>query len=348
MRRSRTSSPREIDQISDEDRQRVMFAARARMTANAFCHLDYLDARTGALLSGSGLVQDREPPVVISDLELAVLGNANCANRLKAPPGPLVCYWSDSPSQRSILDIRDMLLLTDDRGRLAALEYFLRQATASDQVLAPSTTALLARVTDFIRSADPALWRPHALELHDALEIDFFVALAAFVQCKALGYQEGANTYASTLLRPALRTIDSIPLTVLLPSAEQEKMVGLFGDLKESSSSVEEACDKYFGMIGHLPFDAKFGIGRVVEKWEGSLPKESLWERLWGWADRTRSPLARFHLCVLFLDRPDLVPEDQEMALRAEMLGTIRGVQGDRKEETWSAAWRVRCDLARH
>ena len=331
MRRSRTSSPREIDQISDEDRQRVIFAARARMTANAFRHLDYLDARTGALLSGSGLVQDREPPVVISDLELAVLGDADCANRLESPPGPLVCYWSDSPSQRSILDVRDLLLLTDDRGRLAALDYFLHLADSCPQVLAPATKALLARVADSIRSSDSDLWRPHALELHDSLEVDLFLALAAFVQCKALGYQEGANTHAATLLRPSLRTVDSIPLGVLIPSAEQEKMLDLFGDWKECSSSVEEACDKYFGTIGHLPFDAKFGIGRVVEKWEDSLPKEVLWERLWGWADRTRSPLARFHLCVLFLDRPELVPEDQEIALRAEMLGTIREYRGNER-----------------
>ena len=65
MRRSRTSSRKDSDLMSEADQRKVIFAAHARMTVNAFRHLDYLDSRTGALLSGTGLVNDREPPVFV-------------------------------------------------------------------------------------------------------------------------------------------------------------------------------------------------------------------------------------------------------------------------------------------
>ena len=283
-----------------------------------------------------------------SDLELSVLSLPTCPNRIECPPGPLVCYWVDLPSQRSIVDVRDLLLLPDERGRIAALEYFLRLAEDAPVVISPVTRAVLSRVASSMCSHEPSQWRRSALELHDAMIADFFVSLSAFDQCKSIGYQQGANSFAEILLRPSLKMVDTIPMEVLIPTADRDKIQGVIDHCRETTPELEEALDAFFTQIGHLPLDYSLGIGRVVERWANSLPEGSLWERAWTWADQTRSPLARYHLCLLFLERPALISDCKRDAFRNELNEIIRGVHGERKDEVWSPAWRVRCDLARH
>jgi hypothetical protein len=318
------------------------------MTKNAFGHLEYLGARTGTVLSGTPLVQDRDPPLRVSNLELAVLGEASCPNRLQAPPGPLICYWSDNPSERSLIDVTDLILLKDERGRVAALEYVQRLAERTPPVIAPAAKALLARTCELVRSDDAAIWRPAAVKLHDALADDFFLTLAGFVQSKTIGYQDGANTFVTTLLRPSLRMIDSLPLEVLVPGMERDKVLRLVEQCRDVSGDIDEACGEYFARLGHLPLEHELGMGRVVERWADSLTGGQVWDRIWGWADRTGSPLARYHACLFFVEHPELVCGDRRESLRHEVLAVIRGAHGGREDSAWWTGWRVRCDLARH
>ncbi len=348
MTRSRTSSPRTNDRMSEKDREKLILAAHARITQNALHHLVSLDPRTATLLDGTGLVQVTNLASRVSDLELAVLGDRACSNRVHLPPGPLVSYWPDKPSERSVLDVRDGLLLKDERGRTAALEHFLRLTGLTRAVLAPATEASLLRASLLVRSQDPALWRPAALGLYDSLADDFFLSLAGFVQCRTMGYQEGANAFATTLLRPSLRMVDSIPLAVRVPGMERDQVVRVIERCRDASGGIDEACGAYYAQLGHLPLDHTLGIGRVVEHWTDNLAGGEVWDQVWEWADETRSPIARYHACLLFLESPGLIREDRQLAFRDEILEVIDGMSGGRKESRWSVAWRVRCDLARH
>jgi len=142
--------------------------------------------------------------------------------------------------------------------------------------------------------------------------------------------------------------VDSIPIAVLIPTTAREKLLAVIDHCRETSAGIQEACDIYFTKLGHLPLDYTLGMRRALERWFGSFPDGELWDQVWAWADRKRSPLARFHLCVMFLERPGLVPVDRRAVLRDEVIEVIRGVHGEPKGSPWSAAWSVRCDLARH
>jgi hypothetical protein len=348
MRPSLRSSPSECDGVKELDYCHIARTLRARMMTNALSHLEGLDVRTGTVLAATGFVQDRDPPTRLTDVELATLSEDECTNRVPSPPGPLIFYWSEKPSERSVNDVRSFVLLPDVRDRAAALDYFVRLAGHTAPSLTPSTRAVLDETAVHVRSIEPDVWRPAAIKLHDALTEDLFLCISGFNQSKVLRFQEGSNQFATVLLRPSLRMVDTIPLRVRDPSLEREKLLQIIAECREQAGSIEEACTAYFGSLGHLPLDHTLGMGRVVERWIGSLPKGEVWSAVWDWADKIGSPLARYHACLLFLETPALVPEERRVMLRDEILDVIRGVHVDGNESGWSQSWRVRCDLARH
>ena len=348
MQPSPKLSPIVVNNAQEIDFQTIVFGMRARMARNALPHINCLDARTTAILAESCLVETTEPPTRIPSDVLDLIDQKECASRVHSPLGPLIFYSSEDPAARSVIDAREFLFLKEVQDRTAALEYFIRLTNSATTILTPATEGVLADVALSIRSSEPDKWLSAALRLYDALSDDFFLCLAGFVQSNTVHFQEGSNKFLTVLLRPSLPMVESIPIQVHNPCAEREKILQIIAECREKAGDIGEACANYFKTIGYLPLDHTLGIGRVIDHMIASLPEEEVWHQVWGWADQSRSPLARYHACLLFLEQPSLLPENRRIMLRDEILEVIHGVHFNRKESVWSQAWRVRCDLARH
>jgi hypothetical protein len=337
-------------EISEDDYQQVIRTLRARMATNAFGPDRFLEPRNGLILKRAGFAVDCDPPKRADEELIAILRDPGHERRIGLPPGPLVCYLEEGLPSRSILEIRNLLLLEDRILREAALDHFLGLRGVRPRCLTPRSEAIIAGSADGIRSEEWKQWGRAAIELHDALTDDFLLALAGFLQCRSLGYREGTDDFLNDVLRPRLSAIDSIPLSVLNPSQEREKLRELISDVASHSAGLEEAGDSFMALAGHLPLDHSLGLARAMKPWIDLIPPADVWTRVWAWAEGTGSPAARYHACLLFLEIPASVPEGKQSTLRDEILEVISPglATGDAEEAPRYVAWRVRCDLACH
>jgi hypothetical protein len=79
-----------------------------------------------------------------------------------------------------------------------------------------------------------------------------------------------------------------------------------------------------------------------------SYDNQQKWDSLWKWADSKQSPIARYHICCYFVRNSNNVPDSQLKVLYDEILNIIYVPVKENSELKWTAAWRLRNELARY
>jgi hypothetical protein len=90
-------------------------------------------------------------------------------------------------------------------------------------------------------------------------------------------------------------------------------------------------------------------MSSVFEKWRASRGAvEGVWQKVWEWAEKKASPLARYHASSLFSQHPNLVPPDAFIRLWDEILGAVFDSKMQSSDSPWREEWLLRLALAQH
>lgn len=232
--------------------------------------------------------------------------------------------------------------------RTAAIVHLEVMATSEPPKLTPPTKSTLqSRRADIVNeSAD--IWQPAALELRDTLGNDLLYQIAAVEQSLEGHFEDGLKEYFPKVLRPSIASLEALELKIVKPSEQKKDMVGAISECA-NRDSLHVACDEYQAVAGFLPLADDYSLTRVVELWqERHNTPLNLWESLWDWADKKKSPLARYHVCMVFLAKPEWRAQGQERVLWQEILEIISNPSSEDHSLRWRHEWAVRKELAQH
>jgi hypothetical protein len=332
----------------DSDAVPPDLAMKARMAQHALHHPEGFDLRTAIVLSENKLLPETLDTFAPEAEILAAIRDPGDANRIAAPPGPLVAVKDPAGgTNASVVTAAEFLLSEVLEARRASVRHLESLAAAWPPILTDRSRATLEKSKDALLSADT--WRPAAVAVLDALDDDFLYNLAGLHQCVAIDYREGATNYAPLVLRPSLTSINAIPFPVGTPTQEREGLIGWTDETVRSAASVAALCDSYYTKLGHVPLTGDLSLGAVFRKWASVRSENSLtWAAVWAWADAAGGPLPRYHACQVFVDNPSAVPENEKANFWKEILDVA--ILPDRGGEwgKWARPWLLRCELLRH
>jgi len=327
-------------------RAQVAHLMRVAMVANATHHhrenpYQSIDPFSAVIFENHGLLTTTDCIQQPNDM-LAILASPDAPSRIPALAGPYVFVRHED--QASVFDPADMLADPVASNRLAGLRYFLE---LPDGVLGRQSRQQIDDAKLRIASDDRTEWFAAAKGVYNLLQDDVYLTLAGFAQCYAIGYIQGVNEFLPKLLRPDAAILSSIELECWNPSEDYESAEALVSRLT-SSLSLNEALVDYYRQLGHLPLCGALGVGRVLREWAKAHPGVTCWDTVWGWAEESQSPVARYHACAAFLSNPDLVPTGTEEFLWREVGDVINAYPEGSARARWVEAWAVRDDLALH
>ena len=251
-------------------------AIRARMTQHALYHPDGFDLRTAIVLRKSGVLRGPVETFRPSEEVLQIVRDAGHPARIQAPPGPLVAHKGEQEGESaSVLTVAEFLYADDPGVRSLALEHLEALGAAESPMLTRRTRAILARERERILSASED-WQVAAVTAIDAVEDDYLYNLAAFRQCIAVGYREGADAFGPLVLRPPLTALTALEFATEAPSQEHEKIGGVLKRCAQESASIERLCQEWYRRFGHLPLAAHLSLGKALDESAHSARRHQL------------------------------------------------------------------------
>jgi hypothetical protein len=324
-------------------------ALKARMAKAATLHLEQIDARTSIVLQIAGVLKRGAAPVNLPASVLEIVNDATHPLRVRGKLGPFILYQeATTPNQTFVLDIVTVLLSTGVTSRAAAVSHLETIAMSESATLTSKTQRLLREKRAQILDDNAAIWQPAALEVHDAVAEDLLYQLAAVEQSLEAHFEEGLREYFSKVLRPSVYALEGLELNIVKPSEQKVDILNVVRACAERSD-LQDACDEYFRLAGFIPLADEYSLTRVVELWQARHSSAAnLWEILWDWANDTRSPLARYHVCNVFLTKPEWRSQGQERVLWQEILEIISHSSIEDDTLKWRHEWTIRKELAQH
>lgn len=322
---------------------------RTRMAKHALHHPDGFDVRTAIILRKNGVlkgpVRSFRPDAEVVD----IARDTNHPLRIELPAGPLVAHKPiQNGEAATVLTMAEFLYAEDADVRELALTHLKELATGIPPRMTRRTHEVLVRETARITSTTED-WQVAAVEILDAIDDDYLYNLAGLRQSIRIGYSVGAETFGSFVLRPPLAALTALEFATEAPSREHERIEGLLKSYAQQSSTAEEVCARYFESLGHLPLAAHLSLGNAMDRWLAKNPEMgSVWDSVWQWAEMTKSPLARYHVCQLFVIRPELIPEQKKDQLWQEILEVVTYLRRGQTGLRFAKAWRLRAELLEH
>ena len=268
---------------------------------------------------------------------------------MASSPGPLIFYRDTTKSnQQYALDTATTVLSDDVDSRLAAVTHLETIATLEPPKLVPKTKRILQERRSEILNSNPERWQPAALELYDAVRGDFLCQLEVVEQSLEEHFEDGLREYFPKVLHPSIPSLEALELKVVRPSEQKADMVAVISECADQTT-LEAACDEYLRVAGFLPLGDDYSLRHMVQLWRDRHHSLiNLWELLWAWADENHSPLARYHVCTIFLARPEWGAHGRERLLWEEVLEVISNPSNEDETLRWRHEWAVRRDLAQH
>ena len=321
---------------------------KARMARAACLHMDRVDARTAILLQMSGAFKRGLEPASLPEEILEIVTNATHPLRVPSRPGPLIFYRDRTKSsQQYALDVATIVLSDHVPSRLAALTHLETISALEPPKLVPKTKRILQERRSEILNSNPDQWQPAALELYDAVRNDLLCQLEVVEQSLEQHFEEGIREYFPKVLCPSISSLEALELKIIRPSEQRAEIIAVISQCADQKN-LEAACDEYLRTLGFLPFRDECSIVHMVHLWrERHHSSINLWDLLWTWADN-HSPLARYHVCTIFLAKPEWGTHGCERLLWKKVLEIIS--PGSKENETlrWRHEWTVRIELAQH
>jgi hypothetical protein len=337
------------DDLDNSELETATRVLKARMARTACFHMDRVDARTAIALQISGAFKRGAGPASIPKDVLEIVSDATHPRRVSSTPGPLIFYRDITKSNHQYaLDTSTMVLSDKVDSRLAAVTYLEGIAALEPPRLVPRTKRILQEKRADVIDPNPDRWQPAALQVYDAVRDDLLCQLDAVEQSLEQHFEDGLREYFPKVLRPSISSLEALEIKLVKPSEQVTDMMGMINACADQNT-LEAACDKYQHMMGFLPLGSDYSLTRVVQLWrERHNVSINLWEQLWAWTDTTQSPLARYHVCKLFLARPGWCVQGCERLLWEEILEIISNPTNEDKTLRWRHAWTVRKELAQH
>jgi len=334
--------------LTDTDLAKAKHTFYGRMLATALHHRTHIDARTVTIIQKNGFME-RSKPTSESGLTPELLKNPKHAERDAVPAGPMVYrIVRAAETQYFAVEVMDALLNPATALREAALDYLEQCAASDDFVMTARSRQLLQHCRNDIVGQDETKWRTGALLVSDALADDLLWSLAGLKQALAKGFEEAALKYAKAVFQPSVASVGSIDLGIWQPSSQRSEIERLLIDIGKQSN-IQEICRNFYLKLGHIPLHGTLGLAKPIHEWlvRGGHSDE-VWGQVWDWADKTLSPLARYHACLLFIECPNLMPANAKERLFVEVAQIIAIAPTDGTAVGWAALLQRRSILARH
>jgi hypothetical protein len=336
--------------FSPEEKKKAKRAMLVRIRNTAFHHLGHIGLRTFRVLQDLELINDKASPVG-EGVDLNVLRDQKHARRLNIPDGPFVIYLTEGDEPTQMIVELPMLLFSEDlEVRQAALESIEKMLVKVPMAFTPKTAAILKESRGALMSGTPGEWRMAAISACDALYDDVLIALHGVRQCleSESVLERSLKFYTPKVLHPSMTSVDSISLPIGNPERDHETLARLLSEIIASAPNLTELCSMYFAKLGFLPLAPSYSLAAAISKWLASNPGIDPWPEVWGWANSESSPIARYHVCSVFVLLPKLIPDGKLQNLWSEVLKVINGSVKNGAEFPDYELWALRQDLARH
>lgn len=333
--------------------EQVTRILKARMARSAFLHLSSMDVRTGTALEVAGLTARTGEETFDNNLVQIILDLTH-PRRVTTVVGPALFYRdADNEKQQFALEMKALLFSPDARLRKAALLHFV---TIGDSQPLSSLTRKTRKAIDELEheclGAEPGIWQPAALRLHDAIEADLLCQIAGARQSIKERYEEGLRFYIPRLLKPTLDGLEALELPFPKPSEQQDQIVTEIDSIANRAESLRAACDQYLETIGTLPLRGATSFPEMIGIWRKRRAESSeVWMELWDWA-QTGSPIKKFYACTYFFSSPTRLDDRSKSAISDALCEIFQTTNDDEKaSQSPSAAlwfWKVFEELAQH
>lgn len=315
-----------------------------RMLRNALLRITQVGLRSYTTLQRSLLVDKGS-----FDLPPDLLATIDKATADKSLVGPLLFHSARPDSHGSLVfKVTDLLFVPSPSIRSAAVRYLTRLADCGDSLLSSTSTKVMYEQTHELESTVPERWRHAAAQLADALEDDFLFNVTGFRQCRRAGVDQGMAEYLTRIIRPSVLSAESIKPAIVNASEQRDTVSQCIDTILRQEPSIRAIVDRYYRVLGHLPLAQPFSLGWLINKWvlaNGGADK--VWQEAFEWIDATSSPLARYHLCNLFVEDPDFLPHDRVPEFWKEVATIIHFSPLDQASDE-SAAWWLHSELPKH
>jgi len=160
---------------------------------------------------------------------------------------------------------------------------------------------------------------------------------------------DGAARFLTVVMRPSVSSVEPITNCIWAATKQKEQIEQAILELVEAAETFSQALDIYYYRFGHLPLAKSLSITRVIDEWEKRKGKQKkLWEAIWNWTESKDSPLPRYHACLTFTSKPELLRSKRIMKFWNEIVEIISVKDSDELNMRWSQAWKIRCRLAKH
>lgn len=318
---------------------------KSLMAQNAFWGRQIDDARTFAILQQNGLLQKVKADPLPERVVL-ILENPDHPDRFSLPAGPMVwCQDDAATNTRVFLEVREHLFSSSRRVREAAYSHFERYCTPDQDVLVERTKTVMSASKDGLYSDDPDRWRRAAIAIADAIADDFLCNLAGLGQALQMRLEQ--TPYLPKILRPSVSSLSALVLPIAKPTEQVEKITMLVEECVKTER-LAEACSRYYSSLGYLPLAGRLSMLSVIDEWVARHgEQDQVWGEVWAWANDLRSPVARYHACAVFVQRPALVPDEAIEQLWCEAAQIICFAQDELRLES-AQPWSLLCRLAKH
>jgi hypothetical protein len=201
-----------------------------------------------------------------------------------------------------------------------------------------------------LASDTPHEWRSAAIAAVDAFNDDILVALQGVRQSLQHNpvLQDSLNNYGPRVLFPTISSLDSIVMDVANPDSQHPRMSEIVEAVVDESSSLSEACARYYARLGYLPLAPLYSLAEVAIRWKDAHVICDVWSEVWTWAHGSRGPIPSYHACSVFVVHPELIPNGKLPELWREILVVTDDSDKVDLENVEREPWALRRDLARH
>lgn len=327
----------------------IVVEAKKQVAVLAIEHLKRVDARTLTILQKNDIFTSLNPDEKYEGL-LPILTNRDHPDRLSIGPGPVFCYLAKKdPPGAIMLNITEVLFARDIVLRKAVLDYFSYLEDGEIPILTAKNRGLLKTLGGDILSDDKQKWQDAAVALYDALEEDWYCNYAGLRQCLHRDFVSGVEQYLTKVIRPTIRSVESVTLGVWESSKQKEDIKKTLHEIVNGNSDITLALNEYLIRFGHLPLASDLSIVSLVDGWQSEHENiENIWDTLWSWADSFKLPLPRYHVCLYFASNPNLVPENKHEELWHEIAEVVFLPNDEESESDWTPFWKMFCDISKH
>ncbi len=327
---------------SDIKKTEAMLEIKKMMAKMAFKRQEKVDYSTWAFLKINKITES-DAPITDGKAHKALSNKEHKDRIILENNGPLMLLREHD--KHNVTKIASLIFTNQEQWRKIVYDHFRRMHPGHE--IGYNTLQKISKIKEKLFSKD---WIQAAVSFYDMINMDWLCNLMGLQQCNEINNEQVMQEFATYVFRPSIASAESIGVGVLQPSYAKDGYVQDFAKIYEEASDLSDLLDKYYYKYGHIPFCYSYSLYSMLDSFFAKhlYNDQRKWDSLWQWADNKESPLPRYHVCCYFIRNSNNVPENQLHKLYDELLNIIYIPIEESNELKWAAAWKLRCELAKH